>query len=167
MAKRSIENVISHNQLLDFRSKRIAMPWSQGIFQFIFDEQRNRDPLLPIPSPPPGLFSGGGASVQQTPAEALPALASHSGSHSLLRWQLRSLLRHHPFAVLGFFKCRWYAFAGSCFFILQDCARGAQDNAAAAVVSGLFCVPDRLGPLVDAGSTRSGTCAQPFFAGIQ
>ena len=75
MAKRSIEDVISHNQLLDFRSKRIAMPWSQGVFQFVFDEHRNREPLLPIPNPPPGLFSSGGASVQQTPAEALNAFA--------------------------------------------------------------------------------------------
>ena len=53
------------------------MPWSQGIFQFVFAEQHNRDPLLPIPSPPPGLFSGGGVSVQQTPAEALPT-ATHA-----------------------------------------------------------------------------------------
>ena len=77
MSKRSIEDVIAHNQLLDFRSKRISMPWSQGIFRLIFQEQRSCDPLLPLPSPPPGLFSGGGASVQQTPSEALPT-ATHA-----------------------------------------------------------------------------------------
>ncbi|CAE7768215.1 unnamed protein product, partial [Symbiodinium microadriaticum] len=72
-----LDDVISHNQHLDFRSKRISMPWNQGIFQYIFREPRSREPLLPLPSPPPGLFSDGGASVQQTPAEALPA-ATHA-----------------------------------------------------------------------------------------
>ncbi|CAE7391205.1 unnamed protein product, partial [Symbiodinium microadriaticum] len=70
-------DVIAHNQLLDFRSKRISMPWSQGVFRLIFPEQRSCEPLLPLPSPPPGLFSGGGASVQQTPSEALPT-ATHA-----------------------------------------------------------------------------------------
>ena len=61
------------------------MPWSQGVFQFIFDEHRNRDPLLPIPSPPQGLFSGGSASVQQAPAEALPT-ATHAFARQRARF---------------------------------------------------------------------------------
>lgn len=66
-------DVIQHEQLLDFRCKRIAMPWNQGVFGMVFGGPTVREPLLPLPAPPPELAEGVGGAVQ-TPQEVLPAV---------------------------------------------------------------------------------------------
>ena len=71
--KRRMEDVISNCRFLDFRAKRIVMPWDRGVFGFVFGVPPAVEPLVYFSDPPWEPDSSAVRSrVQQASQEILP-----------------------------------------------------------------------------------------------